>query len=90
MITLKIDKEILIQIQKNQVSTPLKSSCLIRLTSVVQGNSVEVEAEVQELTNVYILTISNPINGIMSNALLEIYDAEKLAFSAESFIVESI
>jgi hypothetical protein len=88
MITLKTDSELLIQIHKNQISIPLQAACLIRLTGELSGKSVEVFANVEELTNCYILTITDSISGIGTNALLEIFDEETLAFRAESFIVE--
>lgn len=91
MITLQTDKELLIQIHKNQISTPLQSTCLIRLTNSISNNkSIEVTATVENLSNCYILTITEAVNSIGSNALLEIFDNTKLAFRSETFITESI
>ena len=90
MMTLKFGEILLIRIQKNQVSIPLKESCLIRLTSTIQGNSIELAAEVQEITNIYILTLDSPIGDIGINALLEIYDDGQLAYSDAAFIIQPI
>lgn len=90
MITLKTDKELLIQIHKNQISIPLQATCVIRLTGSLSDKSIEVTATVEELTNCYILSVTESITGIGTNALLEIFDAQQLAFSSESFIIEPV